>query len=120
MKIKLPHWLPPEIGQPMLTKNALSRMAGQPEFIATVKASNGQRFERRVAKVTLMHPSKGDREAIADTTTGSLYVAGKCMSGPLRMLGKLSESGRMVPKNEVRQREGLARSVAMEFGGEEE
>lgn len=119
MKIKLPHWLPPEIGQPMLTQNALSRMGGQPEFIATVEASNGQRFERRVAKVTLMHPSKGDTQAIADTTTGSIYVAGKCLSGPLT-IGPCKASGRMVPKNDVRQREGLARSVAMEFGGDEE
>ena len=119
MKIKLPHWLPPEIGQPMLTQNALSRMTGLPEYLATVSARNGQRFERRVANVTLMHQSKGDTQAIADTTTGSIYVAGKCLSGPLT-IGPCKASGRMVPKNDVRQREGLARSVAMEFGGDEE
>lgn len=102
----------------MLTQNALSRMTGHPEYIATVSTHNGQRFERRVAKVTLLHPSKGDKQAIADTTTGSLYVSGKCLSGPLT-IGPCKLSGRMVPKNDVRQREGLARLVAMEFGEEE-
>jgi hypothetical protein len=51
-----------------------------------------------------------DTEAWADTTTGSLYVDGKCLSGPLEFAAMPKPTGRTVPNWSKRQAEGDLRT----------
>lgn len=112
---KLPLWRDSELNFPLLVSRGLSQLEGSTEYRIKVVGPS-YRFERLVAKVTLLHPAKDPIEALADTTTGQLYVDGVCQSGTYRMVGIPHKTGRNVPDLAKRQFEALGRCSMMEFG----
>jgi hypothetical protein len=112
---KLPLWHDAELNFPLLVSRGLSHLEGSTEYRIRVEGPT-YKFERLVAKVTLLHPSKEPVEALADTTTGQLYVDGVCQSGVYRMVGIPHKTGRNVPDLAKRQFEALGRCSMMEFG----
>ena len=113
--LKEGHWYDPETGVRYVAQKVISSMAGYPEYSVTV-ANQRNAYTRFVIPVRC--EGKEGFDGWADTTTGSLYVDGRCLSGPLWFIGKPVKTGRKVPGLDKRQREGQERSAAGEFGDE--
>lgn len=109
------HWFDPESGVKYVQSKVIISMAGYPEYSVTV-ANQRNAYTRFVIPVVCN--GNGGFDGWADTTTGSLYRDGKCLSGPLWFIGAPKKTGRNVPGLDMRQREGQARSAVLEFGDE--
>ena len=113
--LKRGHWYDAETGVRYVGQKVISTMAGYPEYAVTV-ANDRNAYTRFV--IPVICNGNGGFDGWADTTTGSLYRDGRCLSGPLWMLGQPIKTGRNVPGLDMRQREGQARSAVLEFGDE--
>lgn len=80
----------------LLRQSCLDALTGAVEYQARVKTPIGQ-FKRMLCEVRCLHPEKDPIDAMADTVTGSLYVNGRCLSGPLQIVGRITKTGRRVP-----------------------
>ena len=113
--LKEGHWFDPESGVKYVQSKVISSMAGYAEYSVTV-SNDRNAYTRFVIPVRCN--GKVPFDAWADTTTGSLYRDGRCLSGPLWMLGQPVKTGRNVPGLDMRKREGQARSAVLEVGDE--
>lgn len=102
-------WNDPESDVPMLTTRGLDMLSDGKEYVADVETPIGH-VQRHLCRVHCLHTRK-PFDALADVITGSLYVGGRCLSGPLRIVGKVVDTGRKVPSMRVRNHKAKARSV---------
>lgn len=97
-----------DAGTPLLITKQLEDLTGSKEYSVDVRGPK-QHHTRFVCEV-LLYRDDGHIDAWADTTTGSLYVDGRCLSGPLEFVGKPKPTGRTVPNWRKRQQEGDLRT----------
>jgi hypothetical protein len=97
-----------DAGTPLLITKQLDDLTAAKEYTVDVRGPK-MHHTRFVCMVELLSEFEC-KEAWADTTTGSLYVDGKCLSGPLEFVGKPKLTGRTVPNWRKRQVEGDLRT----------
>lgn len=102
-------WLDPESEVPVLTARGLDMLSDGKEYVADVETPIGH-VQRHLCRVHCLHTSR-PFDALADVITGSLYVGGRCLSGPLRIVGTPRKTGRKVPSMRARNNNAKARSV---------
>jgi hypothetical protein len=95
-----------DAGTPLLIAKQMDDLTASNEYAVDVRGPR-MHHTRFVCEV---HLGDSDIEAWADTTTGSLYVGGKCLSGPLEFATKPKPTGRNVPNWAKRQHEGDLRT----------
>ena len=100
----LEKWFDEDSGIRMVLAKDMETLTGADEYAVSV-VGHHIGFTRFVCMVGL-----DDDLAWADTTTGSLYREGQCLSGMLRFNGKPKPTGRTVPNWNKRQKEGDLRT----------
>jgi hypothetical protein len=98
-----------DAGTPLLLTKQMDDLSGGNEYAVDVRGPK-MHHTRFVCMVNLYQYEGSDIEAWADTTTGSLYVGGNCLSGPLEFATKPKPTGRTVPNWSKRQVEGDLRT----------
>ena len=107
----LKQWHEDESRIPMMRSVDMDKLTGAKEYVCTVRTPTIS-IERFLSRVELRDEDGEPFQAWCDTTTGTLYdLEGKCMSGPLSMIGKPRLSGRNIPGKAARLREGEQRAM---------
>ena len=97
-----------DAGTPLLLTKQLDDLTASNEYAVDVRGPR-MHHTRFVCEVELLS-EYSHTKAWADTTTGSLYFDGKCLSGPLEFASKPKPTGRTVPNWSKRQHEGDLRT----------
>jgi len=98
-----------DAGTPLLLTKQMDDLTATKEYTVDVRGPK-MHHTRFVCEVTLLDAASHPIDAWADTTTGSLYVDGRCLSGPLEFATMPKPTGRTVPNWSKRQVEGDART----------
>ena len=118
MTAKIQFWFDPEMQVALIASVKLNQLTG-PEYVVKVRSDIGD-FDRFVCKVHCMEikAKRVTRPAFdgwADTTTGSLYKDGKCLSGALEFVSEPKMTGRNVPNTQRRNAEAYSRANMVRY-----